>query len=386
MPTSSPTRRLVLGATLAAAPVAAAAQRGRARPSAAARAADAIARALQAAEPTPALSVAVAGRSGLLWAQAYGKADLELDVAASPRHSFRLGSVIKVLTTTAAARLASRGVIDLDAPISRWLPELPEQHRRTTLKQLFTHQGGVRHYNLARDIAPTAPGGALDARIYPTNREILATFVSDPLVGPVGGQVAYSTFGYTLASLAMEAAAKQPFPDLIKAEVGRGWGLASLEEDDPMALKPLRASGYGPVRDYKAWYPRLTEGWVNARHNNVAYKWAGGGFVMSPGELALFGAAHLEGPGARITPAERALLFTPITAGDRNNPPLGLGWRVNRDASERLRWHHAGAQEGCRASLVVYPELGLSIALASNATGSPGDVLRPSSALADVFA
>jgi serine beta-lactamase-like protein LACTB len=378
-------RQLVLAASGLAAVAAPAAAQRPARRSPAGRAADAIARALHTAEPTPALSLAVARADRILWTGALGHADLELDVPTDVRHRFRLGSVSKVLTTTAAARLASRGVIDLDAPISRWLPDLPAQHRQTTLKQLFTHRGGVRHYDMARHIAPSAPGGALDQRIYPGNQEILAIFINEPLKGPPGEQVSYSTFGYTLASLVMEAAAKQPFPELIKAEVGAHFGVPSLTEDDPYALKPWRASGYGPVRDYKAYDPRLTDGWVNARHNNVAYKWAGGGFLMSPSDLARFGAALLEGPRSRITTQERALLFTPITEATRNSPPLGLGWRIDKDAKGRLRWHHAGAQEGCRASLVVYPDLGLSIALASNATGAPGNVLKPSADLADVF-
>jgi hypothetical protein len=67
------------------------------------------------------------------------------------------------------------------------------------------------------------------------------------------------------------------------------------------------------------------------------------------------------------------------------SPPLGLGWRIDHDARGRLRWHHAGGQEGARASLVVYPEQRLSIAFASNATGLPGDVLTPSEQLADAL-
>src|SRR5262245_8221974 len=91
--------------------------------------ADEIARALHAAFPTPALSVAIARKSGVIWMQAYGKADLEFDIAATPAHRFKLGSVSKIVTATAAAKLAVRRVVNLDAPISTWLPDLPEQHR-----------------------------------------------------------------------------------------------------------------------------------------------------------------------------------------------------------------------------------------------------------------
>lgn len=339
--------------------------------------------------PAPAMSFAVADAGGVLWAEAFGKADLELDIDATPAHRFRLQSVSKVVTATLAARLASKGVIDLDAPISTWLPDLPEQHRRTTLSQLLTHRGGIRHY-IERDfLAPDK--GSIDFRIYPTNAEILDIFIDDPLVGAPGEQVSYSTFGYTLASIAMEAAAGQAFPELVKSEIGAGFDLPSLDTDTPQELRPMRVEGYNDdfARFLLMGGPPPSMGvsgeWTNARQATSAYKWAGGGLLMSPSDLARFGAAHLES-ASKITSEERMQLFSPVTEATENSPPLGLGWRVDSDAKGRKRWHHAGSSEGGRAGLVVYPDLGLSIALASNVMSTPGDVLMPSSNLADAFA
>ena len=141
-----------------------------------------------AAHPVPALSFAVADVDGPRWSAALGLADLEHDLPARPEHRFRIGSVSKVLTTTAAARLVSRGLVELDTPISYWLPDLPPHHRATTLRQLFTHRGGVRHY-LPKDLDPKQPGGAIFTRPSWTNAEILAAFIEDELVAPVGETV-----------------------------------------------------------------------------------------------------------------------------------------------------------------------------------------------------
>lgn len=355
--------------------------------SAGAARADAVAQGLLAANPAPALSVAVARPDGLVWAKAYGKADLELDVAATPAHRFSLGSISKVVTAAAAARLVTRGLIDLDEAIVRWLPDLPAQHRQTTLRQLFTHRSGIRHYDLPRDLGAKAPGGPIGQRVYPSNREILDIFINDRLVGPPGAQIAYSSYGYTLASIVMETAAKQPFLELLKAEVGGPFGLSSLEENYPFTVKPGRVSGYTDANVYKSLgIPMAKDGWANSRQDNPAYKWAAGGLIMTPSDMAKFGAAHLESSTTAITRAERALLFTPVTERTANMPPLGLAWRIDADEKGRPRWHHAGSDEGSRASLVVYPGLGLTIALATNLYATPGNVLRPSSELADAFA
>jgi CubicO group peptidase (beta-lactamase class C family) len=319
--------------------------------------------------------------------------DLELEVAARPEHRFRIGSVSKVLTTTAAAKLVSRGLVELDTPIAYWLPDLPQHHRATTLRQLFTHRGGVRHY-LPRDLDPRQPGGSVITRPAWTDAEILAAFIEDELVAPVGERVSYSSWGYSLASLVMEVAAGQPFLELIQEEITRPFGLETLMPDQPGAIVPGRVRGYiseEERRRLQAQFPQArfadaVAGWAPALPINPGYCWAGAGFLGSAPDVARFGALHLEGARSAISPAERALLFTPLTEASESSPPLGLGWRVDHDASGRPRWHHAGATPGGRAALVVYPEQGLSIALASNCMVMPGDVLGPAGELADIFA
>jgi CubicO group peptidase (beta-lactamase class C family) len=359
------------------------------------RSADKLARALQAAGPAqaPAVSVAVANADGVLWSAAYGTTDLEFDVPASTAHSFRLGSVSKVVTTTAAAKLVSRGMLDLDRPISEYLLDLPEQHRATTMAQLLTHRGGVRHYQ-RKDYDQTEPGGAVYMRLYPANSDILKLFIDDPLVAAPGEKVSYTSYGYTLASMVMEAAAGQPFLELIAQEIARPFDLPSLAADDPFAVIPNRASGYMAEIDRNMLFgqfpeearPRLVNGFSKIPSSNPAFCWAGAGFLMTPEDCARFGAALLDSPHSRISPDERELLFTPLTEADEGSPPLGLGWRVDNDAGGRLRWHHAGTTPGGRYGLAVYPQLGLSIALACNTMLAMGDVLGPASKLADVFA
>jgi CubicO group peptidase (beta-lactamase class C family) len=369
-------RSLLLGtATLAAATSASAGHAGKAAM------AREVVGALMTASPVAALSIAVMRGDELLWAEAFGKADMELDVPATPSHRFRLGSVSKVVTATLAAEMAARGTVDLDAPIARYMPDLPSQHHATTLRQLLTHRGGIRHYT-AKDDSAEAPG-PIDKRRYLSNADILAVFIDDPLIAKPGETVAYSTFGYTLASLVLESAAKLPFLDLIRTHLADPLGLASLSADEPTSIVRNRVSGYHRGDLIRRHHPAFSGEWANAPQNNPAYKWAGGGLLATPGDLAKFGAAHLA-PG-RLSKAALDVLFTVQTARTERSPPLGLGWRIDEDANHRPRWHHAGGQDGARASLVVYPREKLSIAFATNVTQTPADVNGPSAQIADVF-
>jgi CubicO group peptidase (beta-lactamase class C family) len=363
------------------------------RPPSPAPTADDWAQAFFAAHDAPAMAFAVARGDDCLWSCAHGLANVELAVAARPDHRFRLGSVSKAVTAVAAARLASRGLIELDTPIAYWLPDLPQHHRRTTLRQLFTHTGGVRHYE-AKDLAPDAPGGAIIQRHYPDRPSILALFIDDPLVAEPGTAVNYSSFGYTLASIVMEAATGLDFLEIVAEEIVLPFGLLSLAADDPQAVVPGRVAGYYTAREIEflaAKMPglgpaRATRPLVNIGFSNPAFCWAGAGLLATMPDLSRFGAALLPGAHGKIGSDERELLFTPLTEATPEHPPLGLGWRVDADKQGRPRWHHAGTTPGGRCALVIYPQQHLSMALASNAMTTPGDVLGAASELADLFA
>ena len=254
------------------------------RPPSPAPTADDWAQAFFAAHDAPAMAFAVARGDDCLWSCAHGLANVELAVAARPDHRFRLGSVSKAVTAVAAARLASRGLIELDTPIAYWLPDLPQHHRRTTLRQLFTHTGGVRHYE-ARDMDPAAPGGPIIQRHYPNRASILALFIDDPLIGEPG-TVHYSSFGYTLASVVMEAAAGQDFLALVAEEIAGPFGLSTLAADEVLAVVPDRVAGYYTACELEflaARMPGLTpatgSGYANIGLSNPAFCWAGAGLI-----------------------------------------------------------------------------------------------------------
>jgi serine beta-lactamase-like protein LACTB len=342
----------------------------------------AVVKAMLAAEPIPALSIAVLQGNELVWVEGFGQVNVELSVATTPAHRFRQGSVSKVVTATLTAVLATKGTVALDAPISNYMPELPEQHRATTLRQLLTHRGGIRHY-IDRDSMPGPAGAPIDYRNYATNAEVLAVFINDPLIAKPGERVSYSTFGYTLISLVLEAAAKTPFLDLIQREIAAPLGLASLGPDAPRSITPNRVTGYHPRAQVKDVNPAIDGPWANIMPVNPAYKWAGGGLLATPTDVARFGAAHFA--AGKLPKAALDAIFTVQTEATDRSPPLGLGWRINEDKGKRLRWHHAGGQDGARATLVVYPKEQLSIAFATNLTALPDDVNGPSAKIADAL-
>lgn len=377
---TTPTRRAVLAGTTATAAAAGA----QAAPASAggAKAAAAVLAGLRTDLSIPAVSAAAVRGGKLVWAQAQGLADVDLATPATPQNRFRIGSCSKLLTALTVIRLVERGAVDLDKPIGDYRPTLPATHRATTFRQLLGHQGGVRHYG-PRDFNPKAPGGTIDQRTYRTTDEALAIFVDDKLLSAPGEAYNYSTFGFSLAAAVLESATGATFLDLVQREVAAPLSL-QIVPDIVDNLTPGRVRPYQLAERYKAGNPLIVGKVINAPAVNPAYKWAGGGFLARATDLALMGGALLK-PGY-LKAASLETLFQPQTPKRQGrNPIVGLAWRIDTDAKGRRRFHHAGAIEGGRSAVVIYPDAGVTVALTSNLGETPNDPLKPITAIAEAF-
>lgn len=330
---------------------------------------------LMARAPFPAASAAVWREDGVVWSEAFGMADLEARLPATPDDRFRLASVSKVLTGGVVLRLAEQGVIDLDAPIGRYRPGLPAIHRATTLRQLAGHQAGIRHY-IPRDFDPAAPGGPIDGRTYATTEDKLAIFINDPLISAPGEAVHYSSFGFVLLGAVLEAATGKAFPQLLSTEVTRPLALASI------APEVRGAAVSGRVCDYQPVYPALTN-IVRCPPINPSYKWPAGGLLGAAPDIVRYCGA-LARPGY-LSPESRAAMFTPSPARTPGGGDFGIAWDMDRDGQGRRRAWHAGSIAGGRSIVMMLPDEGLAVTVLTNLGQIDVDPLAPAQRIADAF-
>lgn len=353
--------RLALAAALCAMACAGgrAVARGGAEGALAVPAADAVARAyvdsLRTARDLPSLVVAVArpGPAGtrVVWSYASGLSDVERRVAADDTTLYRVGSLSKLLTATAAAALAERGRLDLDAPVARYLPDLPPALGAVTARQLAGHLAGVRHYGASDYV---------NVEHYDGVRDALRRFVRDTLVAVPGTRYFYSSYGYNLLGAVVEAVAGRPYADAVRDAV-----LA------PLMLRHTRPEPGAPTDARRArLYVRgdSGRGLRDAPPNDPSDRVPSGGFLSTASDLARFGAASL----ARgfLTDATRATLLAPQRAAS-GPTGVGLGWRVATDTAGRRTASHGGDALGGRAFLLVRLGDGVAVALTSNVSFAP---------------
>ena len=96
---------------------------------------------------TPGLAIAVVQDGQVIWAGGFGDAERETGRRVTADTRFYIASTSKALTALAAARLAARGALDLDAPVTRTLPQIvfPAGIDPSTVlvRDLATHTHGI---------------------------------------------------------------------------------------------------------------------------------------------------------------------------------------------------------------------------------------------------
>ncbi len=308
----------------------------------------------------PGASIAVAYQGKILWSEGFGMANLELGVPATPRTKFRIGSISKTLTSVAVAALWQEGKLDLDAPVQRYVPTFPDKGHPISTRQLAGHLSGIPHYTAA-DVVNTVH--------YPTVTAALDKFRDRPLLFVPGERYAYSSFGWNLISAVVEGASGAEFLGEMQRRVFDPFGMAETIADHYAQIIPGRT----------AFYLADTSGKVsNGPAVDNSDVWAGGGFLSTADDLTRF--AHGVLTGRVVTDQTRELLFTPMSTAAGNSTEYGLGWRVTT-LDGRRAVGHGGSHVGASAQLLAIPELGLAVAILSNANHRgleplAGEILR----------
>jgi len=305
----------------------------------------------------PSISGAVAVNGEIVWTGAFGHADLTHRVPATDSTRYRIASISKPFASTLALMLAEEGRLDLDAPIRSYLPLFPEKRAPITTRHLLSHTAGIRHYEGEEFRSDTR----YESRLGP-----IAIFADAPLEHEPGTTFSYSTYGFTLASAVLEAAADSSFLELLDARIADPLGLNTLVPERTERVIPNKASFYLVESDSGATGDTTVE---NAPFVDNSNKWAGGGLLATPADVTRFVLGLLHGD---LLPKDRVEeLFAPEAQIEDESHHYSLGWFVDEDDQGRRRVWHTGGAMGGSGIVAFLPDREMVITTLANASSVP---------------
>ncbi len=317
-----------------------------------------------ATSKAPGISAAVVQDGAFVWSAGFGMADLENSVPATSQTLYRLASISKSITATAAMKLWEQGKLDLDSPVQKYCPAFPQKPWPITTRQLLGHLAGIRYYRV-----PELPYSESQSdpevgntRHFENGIEAgLRFFAGDPLVTQPGTHFNYSTQGYTLVGCAIEGASGKNYADFIRDQVLVPARMPQTRPDDRFAVIPLRTRFYSKDRSGAV---------VNAEFLDSSYKVPGGGWLSSAPDMARFEEAILA--DRLVKRATRDTMWTPQMPSDGlGRMVYGLGWQAGTTQGV-ADVGHGGSQQGTSTMMLIAPDAraGVVVLINSDAAGA----------------
>ena len=316
------------------------------------------------------LNIALVDDKGLIWAQGFGYADKENKIPATPQTIYRAASISKLFTATAIMQLTEQGKINIDEPLTKYLPEFSIRSRfpgeeKITPRNLMTHHSGLPA-NFYKGIFSSNPESFT---------KVIEKIKDEYLAYPPGSVYSYSNLGVTLLGGVIERVSGKDYASYMKESLLSPLGMNN-SSFSPMAGE-ITAKGY---RDGKA-----TNG-LGVRDLPSS------GLLSSAVDLGHFMQMVLAGGTYN-----GRLIIKPETLAEMVRPqnidvPLdmgihvGLGWALDGMGNMEIKnagpvIHHGGSLPFFNSQLLILPEKKLGVVVFANSSTRPAVDIVASEAL-----
>ncbi|MFV0135227.1 serine hydrolase domain-containing protein [Streptomyces sp. HMX87] len=300
--------------------------------------------------------VRVGGKGG--WQGTAGVRNLRTGAPALENARFRAGSTTKTVTAALVLQLVAEGRVDLDAPVTRYLPGL--------LPSSFTEPPTVRHLlTYTSGLQPGAGLGSTTEEMYAnrfrtlTPERVVATAVARGPAFTPGARQVYQNIDYTVLGLLIEKVTGDSYEHQADVRIFRPLGMRHTgfpAGPDPRVHGPHHrayADIGGRTTDVTEW--------------NMSDRWAAGNMISTTADLERFLVALFQG---RVIP-ER-LVDQMLTVPDVEGASYGMAWQRYVHGGKVI-WGKTGSRPGYHTVLAATRDLSRTVVYSVNAKSARED-------------
>ncbi|UCH63911.1 MAG: beta-lactamase family protein [Fidelibacterota bacterium] len=317
------------------------------------------------------LSIAVVHDQETVWSEGFGYAVKSQKKLAEGNTVYRAGSITKLFTAIGIMQLAEQGLVDIDNPISAYLPEFSIKSRfadmrAPTLRDLLTHHSGLPSDRF-KDWAWESPPPDDYEEVF---LELPTQFTDDYMARPPGAAFAYSNLGFSLLGNVIARVSGESYPDYIENHILKPLGMERSAVIVNDRIRGDLAKGYTGKKESETPYIRdLPAGSLLSSANDMARFI---GMILGKGTL---------GETRVLSPETLERVFVP----QNEEVPLDLDfriglafWLVNPMGLELAGYpaSHGGDLPPYHAILVTLPSEGLGVVVMSNSDQSSTSVMK----------
>ncbi|MDN3724810.1 serine hydrolase [Aequorivita sp. SDUM287046] len=184
-------------------------------------------------------SALIVQQEKVIYKNGLGMANMEWDMPNAPDTKHRLGSITKQFTAMLIMQLVAEGKLDLQAPISNYLPDYSKVNGgKINIHQLLTHTSGTPNYT-------SFPNYFDEMSRNPyTPTEMLKIFADSTLNFIPGQRFEYSNSGYVLLGAIVEKISGKTYEQVLQERIFNPLNMTNTGFDHHGSILKKRASGY----------------------------------------------------------------------------------------------------------------------------------------------
>jgi len=307
----------------------------------------------------PGLAVAVVRNGSVIYSRAHGVRELGREEKLTSEHVFHFASVSKPFVATAVVQLAEAGKLKLSDAVVKHLPYFllaDERHRDITIQQMLNHTSGMPDVEDYQWDKPQLDDGAAERYVR--------TMVSERLLWAPGSDWAYSNMAFDVLGDLIAKVSGMSFEEYVRINILEPIGMNDSSFIYAEIDEAFRTTGHvGDPARVSNVYP------YNRRHAPSSTL---NSSVVEMTRWMLVNLNRGELDGRRILRGEsHDLLWTPTTEKPADTVPMphalemGLSWGLGEHAGHRTVFH-GGRDTGFRSYVMLLPDDGIGIVLASN--------------------
>jgi CubicO group peptidase (beta-lactamase class C family) len=296
----------------------------------------------------------------------YGLADVDQEIYITPETIFHLGSVGKQFTAMGVLILVEQGQVDLDDPISVYIPELDWMDSGVTVRSLLHHTSGV----MGHDDSDEIYDALLESSDAPDNEDVIKAISQyQEMLSEPGETFYYSNTGYDLLGSLIERVSGQSYARFMDANV-----FAPLGMSNTFALPDDRRFGENAAQSYDENGPYQADVLDNLNGSGSIFSTVGDMYLY---DQALYTEKLIS----------QALLDEMFTSGTLNNGEetgYGFGFDVANHAGYDYVGHQ-GSWLGFDVYYLRFPTEKLSVVVLLNLDYARQDSEETAFAVADLY-
>lgn len=253
----------------------------------------------------------------------FGMANLEHDISIEPDMVFRLGSITKQFTSAGIMMLKEEGKLEIDDPITKFLPDYPTNGHTITIRHLLTHTSGIKSYTSMPDFMKLM-------RTDLTVDEMMDVFKNEPMDFAPGEKYLYNNSAYFLLGVIIEKLSGQTYEEFLQERIFTPLDMDRAYYGNHNRIIPDRVTGYS----------KGDNGFINSNYISMSLPYAAGSLISSVDDLLKWNKALFA--GEVVSRESLNEMIEPFTLNNGEISTYGFGLGIGSIKGRQLIAHSGG--------------------------------------------